>query len=98
MHKHEPSPLDGLFLEERTKSFEKLLELLDGMPGGGKDWMFRGHRCVNWKLNTSFDRAVKRFGQPPETWWRLEGCLLRQFQRRDGVLAFAMQVERDTGG
>lgn len=45
-------------------------------------WIFRGQKKAEWGLETSLERAVKRFDQSGEPISKLEGGLLRQFQRR----------------
>lgn len=45
-------------------------------------WIFRGQRNAAWDLKTSLERAVKRFDRSGEPISKLEGGLLRQFQRR----------------
>src|SRR5690349_20723990 len=74
------SPLIGRYKIVRVDTFEKLIRNLSRL--GDKDWIFRGHRSVDWPLATSFERELKSFQLPRKSWSKLEGGLLRAFQRR----------------
>ncbi len=50
--------------------------------GGNRKWIFRGQKSAAWDLKTSLERALKRFDRRGEPISKLEGGLLRQFQRR----------------
>lgn len=45
-------------------------------------FLFRGHADLRWPLDTSFHRAVRRFGVPGKMYRRTEAYMLRDFQRR----------------
>lgn len=76
----EPSPIDGMYQEETLRSFDELEKRLRDL--GKKEWMFRGDRCADWRLETSFERALRGFDLRNYSRSWLEASLLRQFQRR----------------
>jgi len=75
-----PSPLPGLY--KTTPACSGLKDILvecGKLPKGG--WIFRGHRDFTWNLEHTLERAIERFDVNPADASRLEGGLLRRFQR-----------------
>jgi hypothetical protein len=44
-------------------------------------WIYRGHRCSNWDLKTSLERALQDWGQDMRTAHAIERQMIRDFQR-----------------
>lgn len=55
-------------------------EQLEGYDGGNS--IFRGHRCAEWRLETSLERTCKRLYGSLERADQIEKIVLREFRRR----------------
>jgi len=71
------------------RELQEIYEKLNQRKEKKKDdveWVFRGHRCITWKLETTLDRAFRKLDPTDELDPRkrlmIEGGLLRRFARQ----------------
>lgn len=62
-------------LDEFVREVRPLLESSD-------KWVFRGHKKADWCLTTTLERACEQFGVEGDERAKIEGCMIREFQRR----------------
>jgi hypothetical protein len=62
-------------------SWERLVELENEFGTKGR-WAFRGHRDEGWELESTLERAIRRFNVSDRSQIQIEAGLIRQFSRR----------------
>src|SRR5947199_119509 len=73
-------PLTGLYrIVPALGNWSELVTQYNRLPPGS--WIFRGQRDSTWHLQPSLERTIGRFGLGLAQGSRLEGGLLRRFQR-----------------
>lgn len=72
---------EQLAVVSTASTWEDLVGLENFFGAKGK-WVFRGHRAENWELESTLERAMRRFNIGQSTPSKLEGGLVRQFSRR----------------
>ena len=63
-------------------NWKELVELQEWFERDNGKWIYRGLRSEKWALETSLERAVRRFDRNAMPTSALEHGLIRQFQRR----------------
>lgn len=68
---------------QKIESWNDLLDSFDNLATNAKQWIFRGHTDSNWRLETSFERALLNFEEnvPEDRQGRLDH--LREVLRRE---------------
>jgi len=74
--------LDKIAHVHNVKNWSGLVALQEEFENENEKWIYRGLRSVDWNLETSLERAVRRFDSQRLPTLALEGGLIRQFQRR----------------
>lgn len=68
--------------EEPKSGWQDLMEFYERVKNTEGSWVFRGQKRAEWGLETSIERAAKRFGVKPEKMPDLEKGLVRRFKRQ----------------
>ena len=58
-----------------------------------RGWLFRGHRCTTWRLETSLERAARRCGVPQADY---ERSVWREFRRHAHAYLPRVPLESNT--
>ncbi len=74
--------LDKIAHVRNVQTWDQLVELQKWFETENGKWIYRGLRSANWHLETTLERAVRRFDSRGTPTLALEGGLIRQFQRR----------------
>jgi len=72
---------DPTRLNQPIKSWRSLISRQQRFEATSEEWVFRGHRDNRWKLETSFERAVKDFRLEKQNPRDLEVKLIVEFVR-----------------
>src|SRR6266568_5424615 len=66
---------------------------LDNFAAHHKGWLFRGHRCAEWKLETSLERTSRRCGISEV---KYERAVWREFRRHAHAYMPRVPADSDT--
>ena len=80
------------FREIKIRSWSNLIKQCDNL---GKGWILRGHRNSAWPLQTSLECSLNNFHINLREAPRLEGGLLRRFQRQFHHFCVSSPEEQD---
>jgi FRG domain len=75
-------PLDKIAYVRHVRSWSDLAALQEQFSSENEKWIYRGLRSAKWNLETTLERAVRRFDSHHMPTLAIEGGLIRQFQRR----------------
>jgi hypothetical protein len=68
--------------DNRIEKWEDVLKLYDSFAQSGRQWIFRGLSDANYKLETSLERARRRFDVDWSCLGGMERKMIRQFKRQ----------------
>src|SRR5579864_8620259 len=71
-----------LYQTIRANNWNDLVKEKEKLQQTGDDWIFRGQNNSSWLFESSLERAMRRFNSAWEDATRIEGGLLRRFQRQ----------------
>ncbi|MFN7998037.1 MAG: FRG domain-containing protein [Bryobacteraceae bacterium] len=69
-----------LYREFRLQSWDAFLKIITDSPYS--NWAFRGHRKVDWPLDSALSRYFRDFHIDPRAWPQQEQRILRVFKRK----------------